>query len=70
MGFPLIACPGILAAAHRWDRLTIDWEKDLVCFDDGRSLPFSPLALADRSMLEFGGLTGYLKHRATSSRAA
>ncbi len=70
MGFPLVACPGILAAAQRWDQLTLDWDAGAVLFSDGRSLPFSPLSLADRSMLEFGGLTGYLKHRAAASRAA
>ncbi len=66
MGFPMVACPGILAVARRWDRLTIDWNTCKVTLDAGLSLPFLPLASADRSMLEHGGLTGYLKHRASS----
>lgn len=70
MGFPMVACPGILARARRWDRLTIDWRNHLVVMDHGASLPFQPLASADLSMLEHGGLTGYLQHRAarTTSR--
>jgi 3-isopropylmalate/(R)-2-methylmalate dehydratase small subunit len=64
MGFPMVACPGILAAAQRWSTLTIDWERCQVMIHHGPILPFLPLANADHSMLEHGGLTGYLKHRA------
>ena len=67
MGFPMVACPGILAVAKRWESLTIDWARQQVVFGSGTALPFLPLASADLSMLEHGGLTGYLKHRAAAS---
>lgn len=70
MGFPMVACPGILNVARRWDALTIDWTRSEVRFEQGPALPFLPLASADRSMLEHGGLTGYLKHRASTSGGA
>ncbi|NBS62805.1 MAG: 3-isopropylmalate dehydratase [Betaproteobacteria bacterium] len=67
MGFPMVACPGILTVAKRWESLTIDWARQQVVFGSGTTLPFLPLASADLSMLEHGGLTGYLKHRAAAS---
>lgn len=70
MGFPMVACPGILQVARRWAPLTIDWDRSEVCFENGPVLPFLPLASSDRGMLEHGGLTGYLKHRAASARSA
>jgi 3-isopropylmalate/(R)-2-methylmalate dehydratase small subunit len=71
MGFPMVACPGILAAAARWDPIAIDWQAGTVTVGAaGRVLPFAPLALADRAMLEHGGLVGYLKHRAAAAPAA
>ena len=68
MGFPMIACPGILAVARRWDTLTIDWNRCEVAVQNGPTLACLPLSSADRSTLEHGGLTGYLKHRASSAR--
>ena len=71
MGFPLVPCEGILDLVQRWDEIEIDWTANLVQnHANGRSLAAAPLALADRSMLEFGGLTGYLKHRASSGKSA
>ena len=71
MGFPLVPCAGILAAVHRWDEVSVDWAAGrVVNHANGRELACAPLALADRSMLEFGGLTGYLKHRAAHPGAA
>lgn len=64
MGFPLVACPGILAAASRWDVLAVDWASAQVRNETtGARLPFQPLGAADRMTLEKGGLIGYLKHR-------
>jgi 3-isopropylmalate/(R)-2-methylmalate dehydratase small subunit len=69
-GFPLIPVPGIAKAVQRWDELTVDWEALRVTnLRTGQALPFEPLARADRQMLEFGGLTGYLKHRAAAAAA-
>lgn len=74
MGFPLLPCPGILQAVRRWDSIAIDWQASTVSVDGGadgsgarhgaKVLPFEPLSLADRSMVEHGGLVGYLKQRA------
>lgn len=67
MGFPQVACPGILAAVNRWDRLEVDWEAGVVRnLTQGTSLGFEPLAAADRQMLESGGLIGYLHARSQS----
>lgn len=71
MGFPLVSCEGILGLVKRWDEIGIDWAAGkVVNHSSGAALVFAPLALADRSMLEFGGLTGYLKHRAAASQGA
>ena len=65
MGFPQVACPGILAAVNRWDRVEVDWAAAVVRnHTQGWSLAFEPLAVADRQMLEAGGLIGYLHARA------
>jgi 3-isopropylmalate/(R)-2-methylmalate dehydratase small subunit len=70
MGFPLVPVPGILQAVQRWDELSIDWEaSQVVNHRSGRHLPFEPLSRADRQMLEFGGLLGYLKARAAQAAA-
>ncbi len=67
MGFPLIAAEGIVAAVQRWDDLAVDWLAGTVSnHRSGAVLAFAPLALADRRMLEFGGLDGYLKQRAAA----
>lgn len=68
MGFPLVPVPGILGAVSRWDELSVDWAgARVVNHANGRELPFEPLALADRRMLECGGLVGYLKTRAVQA---
>ena len=62
MGFPLIPCPGIVDEVRRWQEITVDWEANLVrIHETGRELVIEPLSLADRRMLETGGLLPYLK---------
>ena len=69
MGFPQVACPGILAAVNRWDRIEVDWAAGLVRnLTAGSSLAFEPLAVADQQMLEAGGLIGYLHARARAEK--
>ena len=64
MGFPQVACPGILNGAERWDELEVDWAAGVVRnVTRGTALDFEPLADADREMLEAGGLIGYLHAR-------
>jgi len=70
MGFPQVTCPGIVAAVARWDWIEVDWQEAVVRnLTQGASLPFEPLPLADRQMLEAGGLIGYLHARAKAQRA-
>ena len=75
MGFPLVTCPGILGAVGRWDRVALDWESANLTIRPAaeagavRTIACEPLALADRGMLEHGGLIGYLKHRAARTPA-
>lgn len=67
MGFPLVPAPGILSAVQRWDEIEVDWSAGTVInHTRGSSMPFAPLAAADRQMLEFEGLVGYLKARAAA----
>ena len=62
MGFPQVACPGVLAAVRQWDELFIDWEAHLLHnLTQDYALPIEPLSDADRNMLEAGGLLKYLK---------
>jgi 3-isopropylmalate/(R)-2-methylmalate dehydratase small subunit len=62
MGFPQVSCPGILKHVERWDEVEVDWTAGEVRNITRRTkLAFEPLALADRRMLEAGGLDGYLK---------
>ncbi len=62
MGFPQVACPGILAAVSRWDELEIDWDAGCVRnHTRGTSLPFEPLSESDSLMIAAGGIIGYLK---------
>lgn len=68
MGFPLVPAEGILGAVQRWDEIEVDWDAGrVVNHTRGVSLPFAPLALADRRMLECGGMVGYLKQRAAQA---
>ena len=67
MGFPQVSCPGILGLVNRWDEVEVDWDAGVVRnLTQGTSLPFEPLALADKRMLEAGGLVPYLKQPLTS----
>jgi len=62
MGFPQVSCPGILGLVKRWDEVEVDWQEGRVLnLTTGAALPFEPLALADRRMIEAGGLVPYLK---------
>ena len=62
MGFPLIPCPGIVDAVHRWQEVAVDWGANVVRIPEtGRELEIEPLSLADSRMLEMGGLLPYLK---------
>lgn len=64
MGFPQITCPGILKLVNRWDEIEIDWQNCRVLnHTTNTELNFGPLSVADRQMLEFGGLIGYLHER-------
>lgn len=64
MGFPQVACPGILDLVSRWDELEVDWGRGEVRnHTTGKALPFEPLSDGDRTMLENGGLIGYLHAR-------
>ena len=64
MGFPQIACPGILQMANRWDEVEVDWASStLHNLTRGTELPFEPLSDGDRQMLEAGGIVGYLHAR-------
>ena len=46
----------------RWDEIEVDWDRGCVRnLTRGSDIPFEPLALADRRMLEAGGLVEYLK---------
>ncbi len=59
---PLIPCPGIVDAVHRWQEITVDWGANVVRIPEtGRELEIEPLSLADSRMLEMGGLLPYLK---------
>jgi 3-isopropylmalate/(R)-2-methylmalate dehydratase small subunit len=64
MGFPQVACPGILALVQRWDDIEIDWTtNEVINHTRGSRLACEPLSVADRQMLEAGGIVGYLHNR-------
>ena len=47
---------------RRWDEIEVDWDLGLFRnLTQDLTLPIEPLSRADRSMLEAGGLVGYLK---------
>ena len=61
-GMPLVACPGILGAVSRWDNIEVEWDETRVInHTTGQALRSEALSLADRQMLEAGGLVPYLK---------
>ena len=64
MGFPLVTCPGILAAVQRGDEVEVDWSAQRVrILRSGQALALQPLSAAERGTLEAGGLIPYLKTR-------
>ena len=64
MGFPLVTCPGILAAVRRGDEIEVDWTAARVRhIGRGDELPIQPLGAAERQMLAAGGLIPYLQQR-------
>lgn len=64
MGFPQASCPGILDHVNRWDEVEVDFDANEVRnLAQGTALPIEPLPEGDRSMLQHGGLIGYLHAR-------
>jgi 3-isopropylmalate/(R)-2-methylmalate dehydratase small subunit len=64
MGFPLVTCPGIVAAVRRGDEIEVDWDSAQVRVPArGHTLVLQPLSAAERETLEAGGLIPYLKAR-------
>ncbi len=64
MGFPQVSCPGILGFVQRWDEIEVDWEASrIINHTRGDSIAMEPLSVADRQMLEAGGIVGYLHAR-------
>lgn len=71
MGFPQIACHGILGMVERFDEIEVDWTGGVVRnLTRNRLLPFEPLSQADREMLEIGGFNVWLRHAVAADRAA
>ncbi len=64
MGFPQVACPGILGFVQRWDEIEVDWDAcRIINHTRATSMAMEPLSVADRQMLEAGGIVGYLHAR-------
>ncbi|SFN34263.1 3-isopropylmalate dehydratase [Variovorax sp. OV329] len=71
MGFPLVSCPGILAAAERGDELDVNWDASEVSnARSGQRLPLQPFSSSERGMLDAGGLIPYLKARFAEEKNA
>ena len=63
-GFPLVACPGVLAAVARWDELEVNWaDKTLVNRTRNRTLPIGSMSRRDLGILEAGGVVAHLKRQ-------
>jgi 3-isopropylmalate/(R)-2-methylmalate dehydratase small subunit len=63
MGFPQIACPGILNFVNRWDEIEVDWTAHQVINHTRKDrIDFEVWSEGDRLMIESGGVLGYLKH--------
>lgn len=61
MGFPQIACRGIVAAVARWDELEVDWDHALIRnHTRGTTLPFDMPSRTDQKLLMHGGHLNYL----------
>lgn len=70
MGTPLVSCPGILGLVSRWDEIEVDWSAGVVRnHTRGSERAFEPLSLADREMVETGGLVPYLKRARAGASA-
>ena len=61
MGFPQIACPGIVDAVARWDVLEIDWECSVVRLPGGAQRSFSPMSDRETAILKAGGYKSWLR---------
>jgi 3-isopropylmalate/(R)-2-methylmalate dehydratase small subunit len=71
MGFPLVTCPGIVAAVQRFDEIEVDWSASVVHLHTlGGQLPLQPLGQAERETLDAGGLIPYLKRRLARTTGA
>jgi 3-isopropylmalate/(R)-2-methylmalate dehydratase small subunit len=72
MGFPLVTCPGIRAAAARGDTLRVDWAAQTVHNMSRGTTPLAvePLSSSERGMLVSGGLVPYLKARLAKPASA
>jgi len=69
MGFPLVTCPGIRAAAVRGDELEVNFDSNEVRNRrTGKRLPLQPFSASERGMLDAGGLIPYLKARIAGSK--
>jgi 3-isopropylmalate/(R)-2-methylmalate dehydratase small subunit len=71
MGFPQVACEGIVAAVRRWDEIEIDWTRGVVRVPHtGAELRFSPHTTVERAILETGGFKAYLRKRIATDGSA
>ncbi|MEN9775459.1 MAG: hypothetical protein RL322_2529 [Pseudomonadota bacterium] len=71
MGFPQVACPGILDFVQRWDEIEVDWAgARIINHTRGGEIALEPLSEADRQMLESGGIVGYLHARDQAESSA
>jgi 3-isopropylmalate/(R)-2-methylmalate dehydratase small subunit len=62
LGFPQIACPGVLGLVERWQTVEVDWGAGTVRnLDTGGALPVRVFSAAERRMLEAGGFLAALK---------
>ena len=63
MGFPQIACPGILNFVKRWDEIEVDWATHQIINHTRKDrIDFEIWSESDRLMIASGGVLGYLKH--------
>jgi 3-isopropylmalate/(R)-2-methylmalate dehydratase small subunit len=68
-GFPQITCPGIVAAAGRWDTVRIDFERnELLNLTRNVRCAIEPFSPAETRMLAAGGLNRYLQLRMRDER--
>lgn len=61
-GFPLIECPGILDISDRWDEIEFDWDNEKINFPKKTiSKQCNPIPKKTKTLVEQGGIIGYLK---------